>query len=171
MGKPPMYVYLPADAELKNASTLISQAELYSIFAECRAKSKLLLVDTCQTVLKANYTWPQLPALPSDLAIYFACSPGEACFELAKLKHGVFSHQIITGLDGAADENRDGIVTLDELVQFTNRGVSKLIDSELPGEVQTPTLIGKVSGSEPLVETRKDERDPEEATNGNNFAN
>lgn len=160
MGDPRMYAYLPADAQLNNSSSLISQAELYSLFAECRAGFKLLLVDTCQTVVKGNYTWPNLPALPRGLAVYFSCSPGEASFELAKLGHGVFSHHVITGLDGTADANRDGIVTLDELVQHTNQGVRKLIDSELPGEVQTPTLIAEVSGSTALVERRADDVGP-----------
>jgi hypothetical protein len=54
-------------------------------------------------------------------------------------------------LDGAADENRDGTVTLDELVHYTKRRVREYIDAEMPGLVQTPTIISALSGSVPLI--------------------
>jgi serine/threonine protein kinase len=75
-GNPQMYAYFPADVQLNNASSLISQAELYSLFADCRARIKLLLIDTCQNDVNRDYSWPRLPALPSGFAVFFCMFSG-----------------------------------------------------------------------------------------------
>ena len=44
-------------------------------------------------------------------AIVTASRPSEVSIELAELGHGIFTYYLVRGLQGAADLNRDGIVT------------------------------------------------------------
>ena len=41
--------------------------------------------------------------LPAHTAALFACSSQEASYEHAKLRHGVFSNYVLSGLEGSAD--------------------------------------------------------------------
>ncbi|MFN0171792.1 MAG: caspase family protein [Bryobacteraceae bacterium] len=52
--------------------------------------------------------------------------------------HGVFTYFVKTGLEGAADESGDGIVTADELAEYVRRNVREATRGA-PGGPQTPT--------------------------------
>ncbi|HOI73969.1 MAG TPA: caspase family protein [Syntrophales bacterium] len=52
--------------------------------------------------------------------------------------HGVFTHFLLTGLNGGADYNRDGHVTLGELIPFLSEQVRRET-----GNAQSPTVSGK----------------------------
>jgi hypothetical protein len=164
VGDPAMYAYLPSDAKLKDANSLISQAELYQMFANCRADSKLLLVDTCQHFYPGDFSLPRLGDLPRGFAAFFACAPGENSYETSKIRHGVFSFQVIQGLGGAADTNHDGNITLDELVKFTRDGVKELVKTDIRTEVfdaaQTPTLLSSLPGKTRIIGRKSDKADP-----------
>jgi hypothetical protein len=56
-----------------------------------------------------------LPALqlllrqpPGGVAVLFSCSKGEHAYKNDELKHGVFFHFVIKGLQGEADSTKDG---------------------------------------------------------------
>ena len=49
-------------------------------------------------------------------------------------QHGAFTKCLLEALTGKADQSRDGIVTLDELVPYVKEAVPKLT-----GGLQTPT--------------------------------
>jgi tetratricopeptide (TPR) repeat protein len=48
--------------------------------------------------------------------------------------HGIFTYYVVRGMEGSADENRDGIVTADELAEYVHRNVR-----EATGGKQNPT--------------------------------
>ena len=51
-------------------------------------------------------------------------------FESDALEHGVFSSALLSGLDGAADENQDGFVAISELTKFVIR--ESLVFDQMP---------------------------------------
>ncbi len=103
------------------------------------AETKHVLLDSCNSFFVIN---PRKPggrrwATPKDMALGFSArhpevglflstNSDEEVFEWSELESGVFSHEVRSGLTGAADVNRDGDVTYSELAGFVaeaNRGI------------------------------------------------
>ena len=138
------YCYLPSDARLDQARSVISLTEFFELFRACRAEKKLLLVDTCQTAALPDFHFPETP-VPPGVAALFACSRREASYEHAKLRHGVFSYHILQGLSGAADADHDGQIAIRELYDFTRQGVHNFLRENEPDAVQTPRLVNSLA--------------------------
>lgn len=105
------------------------------------ADSQHLLLDSCNSFFVVN---PRKPggrrwATPKDMALGFAARHPEVglflssnsdaeVFEWSEIESGVFSHEVRSGLSGAADVNQDGRVTYAELAGFVekaNSGISR----------------------------------------------
>lgn len=151
LGNPPMYCYLPADGRPGQADSLMTLADFYDLFRKCRARQKILLVDTCQTVVADRIDWKQPPELPPGMAVFFACAPNEASYEHVSLRHGVFSYHILKALEGAADSNHDGVIELNELVRYATSHVQEFVADKYPNATQSPYLIGNLPGTTPVV--------------------
>src|SRR3972149_518300 len=76
--------------------------------------------------------------------------PAEGSLELDELGHGIFSYYLVRGLQGAADLNRDGIVTLQELYEYVEQQVSR--KARAAGGKQNPGMKGGLGGSPPPAE-------------------
>ena len=112
--------FCPMDAKLRDKKTLISLTEVYKDLEQSAAGTRLLLADCCRNdprseqaraadrVKLESVTRPQRAAPPGGVAAFFSCSAGEKAFEDADLKHGVFFHFIIEGLNGKADRDHEG---------------------------------------------------------------
>ena len=72
--------------------------------------------------------------------------------ELAELGHGVFTYYLVQGLQGAADLNKDGIVTLQELYEYVEQQVTQ--KSRAVGGNQHPVMKGEMEGALPLVKVK-----------------
>lgn len=142
----------PTDASLDDATgTLVSVEKVYEQLQKCPAALKVMLVDACrndpqlagQKSLKAtrDVSQPFLAALdrpPRGILLLTSCAPGEVSMEDKELRHGVFMHHVLQGLQGAADLDRSGGVSLSELWKFANRETKlhvarKFNDSQRPG--------------------------------------
>jgi helicase len=82
-------------------------------------------------------------------AILTASRPAEVSLELPELGHGVFTYYLIQGLQGAADLNHDGIVSLQELYEYLEQQVTQ--KARLVGGNQHPVMKGELEGVLPLV--------------------
>jgi hypothetical protein len=80
----------------------------------------------------------------SDRILITASGSTEAAIEVPELRHGLFTWHLLRGMEGAADADRDGIVTADELYQYVQREM--LTDSGKHSAGQMPTLIGSGAG-------------------------
>ena len=78
-GRVAPYCYLPADVQLNQQSTLMPITEFYELFRDCPARSKLLLVDACQSAALEHFEWPASDP-PPGTAVMFACSPPRGQF-------------------------------------------------------------------------------------------
>jgi hypothetical protein len=120
--------FCPTDADLTNRKNLIELGEVYKQLEDCKASTKVLLVDACRNDPLAagaraagnglaSVTRPPGQNPPESVAVLFSCSPGQVAFEDPDLKHGVFFHFVIEGLRGKASPGHPE-VTLGELDNF-----------------------------------------------------
>ncbi len=72
----------------------------------------------------------------------FSCSQGQKAFESELLKHSVFCNYVIEGLQGKADGNRDGRVTLNELYEYVDYHVPKFTRREFQVKQQPELYLG-----------------------------
>jgi hypothetical protein len=107
-----------------------------------------IVLDSCNSFFVVN---PRKPggrrwATPSDLALGFAkhhpnvglflSTNSEAeVYEWSELESGIFSHEVRSGLSGAADANGDGQVSYAELAGFVERANARLPRANLRPQV------------------------------------
>ncbi|MEX0585549.1 MAG: caspase family protein, partial [Pirellulales bacterium] len=151
--------FCPIDARLDDRSTLLKFESLYEQLNECRARRKLLLVDACRNEPQSSLSRSRpivklesvtassadAPAVPEGIVALFSCAAGQKSYEDPRLRHGVFFHQILTGLSGAADDG-DRELTLDELVAFAKKKTQDYARQHLAAS-QTPFSKGEFSGA------------------------
>jgi tetratricopeptide (TPR) repeat protein len=104
--------------------------ELGSVIgSKIQAKSKILFTDACHSgALQPADTAAlngKLAALQANLFSLTASRASERSFESPDFDggHGVFTYYIVTGMEGAADTNHDGVVTADELSEYVHTQV------------------------------------------------
>ena len=127
----------PADAKLDDQDSLISLDWIYERLQKSKADLKVVIVDACRNVppelgSTRSLTGAELKdgsrafvqateRLPDGLILLNSCSEGEFSQEDEQFGHGVFTHFLLEGLQGKADENKNGKVTLGELTSFASR--------------------------------------------------
>src|SRR5712692_2978149 len=106
-----------------------------------KAKWKVLLTDSCHSGAitpdaDAQALNKSLLDLSRSMFSLTASRDRERSFESANWGggHGIFTYYVVKGLEGEADENGDGIVTADELADYTRRNVREATNGQ-----QNPT--------------------------------
>jgi tetratricopeptide (TPR) repeat protein len=97
-----------------------------------KGKWKVLLTDSCHSgsimppadAAKINTS---LSSLDRSLFSLTASRDREQSFESPEWGggHGIFTYYVVKGMEGSADENRDGIVTADELGEYVHTEVRR----------------------------------------------
>lgn len=133
----------PYDIDLKNiASTGYPMDTLgRDMGVKIKGKWKVLLTDSCHSgainpdadIQLINGT---LGNLNKSLFSLTASRDRERSFESKDWGggHGIFTYYVVKGLEGAADESGDGIVTADELAEYVHRNVREATNGQ-----QNPT--------------------------------
>jgi tetratricopeptide (TPR) repeat protein len=98
--------------------------------SKIHARSKVLITDSCHSGAitpdaDAQAYNKRLLDLSKSMFSLTASRDRERSFESANWGggHGIFTYYVVKGLEGEADENGDGIVTADELADYTYRNV------------------------------------------------
>ncbi len=158
----PVNYFCPLDAKPDDKSTLISLTEVYESLNDCKAQTKLLLVDACRddplSVVAKSAKRIELqqvsdrlpPVLAGGTIAIFSCSASQQSFESPELKSGLFFHFVNRALAGEADEDGDRAVDLIELEFFTIKSVQKWARVNL-GKPQIPERMGRAVGAMELV--------------------
>jgi hypothetical protein len=134
--------------------TAISQQEVISLINAAKPRSALLLLDSCysgqtrsgQTLLadaRPISIAAKSPDIPKTFTLFSASGPNEISSSSAELKHGVFSFFLMKGLEGDADLNKDGGITIAELKDFVTSKVKNWASRS--NRTQNPMLIGNES--------------------------
>src|SRR5580693_4161013 len=142
-------------------STALPMAELQSLFEEQLTKvgRVLLFVDVCKagtigTIQNntVNATVENFKNLEGDLLGIMGSRRKELSREGPEFGggHGAFSYFVLKGMEGAADENNDGVVTGEELIRYVTAQVPRAT-----GEKQHPQDISPGTVDIKLSDTKK----------------
>jgi predicted TPR repeat methyltransferase len=133
----------PYDIDPKNiAATGYPMDDLGAVIGgKIKAKQKILLTDACHSGAitpegdRASINRSLLD-LNRSLFSLTASRDRERSYESADWGggHGIFTYYLVKGMEGAADESRDGIVTADELAEYVRRNVREATNTN-----QNPT--------------------------------
>lgn len=168
------FYFCPADAtvqgvksanELSDRNHLLPLDELYASLAACKAGTKLLIVDACRNdpsqpgtfrAGSASATLPKLPPPPGGTVAFFSCKPNQMAIEDKDLKQGVFTHFLVEGLSGKADQPlanqpADGIVTFAELAAYVANNTYSFVFTKYQGRKQSPEMRGEFDLNLPLT--------------------
>nr|MBI3614395.1 SUMF1/EgtB/PvdO family nonheme iron enzyme [Nitrospirota bacterium] len=142
---------VPWDGNPDYPAGLYPLNDLYATLNKLPAKDIVVLLDSCfsgaqgRSVL-AKGARPMVisaenPLLASGKVIVLAASTGsQISSDYDKAGHGLFTHAVLTGLHGAADQDQNGLVTLRELFPYVRDQVATTAVDELNRE-QTPVLL------------------------------
>ena len=158
---------IPSDADPDDLySTALPMDELQTIFGRIEAERVVMFLDACYSGAAGGRTFASKKTRAGSVddlflerltrakgrAIITASRPAEVSIELPELGHGIFTYFLTEGLRGAADLNRDGIVSLDELYAYVEQQVSR--KSRAVGGNQHPVMKGELEGVLPLTKVR-----------------
>ncbi len=149
---------LPYDVDPKELyATAMPMEEISRLFSRIRSDRLVFIVDTCYSGASGGRTISvaDLRAGISDgfldritggkgKIILTASGANEVSAESDELQHGIFTHFLIKGLQGQADSDGDGLITVDEVYTYVSKQVPQATKQE-----QHPVKKGIVEG--PLV--------------------
>jgi len=137
--------------------------EMQTIFGRVEAERMVVFLDACYSGAAGGRTFASKRTRAARVdevfldrltrskgrAILTASRGSEVSLEVPELGHGLFTHYLVQGLRGAADLDRDGIVSLQELYQYLEQQVSQ--KSRSIGGNQHPVMKGELEGLMPLM--------------------
>ena len=152
-----------ADAQgLHLGKSALPFEELRRAIAASTAGVRIMIVDACRsggmTRVKGATPTEDFEIRLDDrtdvegMAIITSSTAGEDSYESEMLKGSFFSHHLVNGLRGAADNNRDGTITLNEAYAYTYQQTIR--SSGQTRSLQHPTYLYdmKGKGELPLTE-------------------
>lgn len=140
----------------------LSYAELRAMIESSAAKARVLIIDGCRsgglTAVKGGSPAPAFPlasafeSVPEGFVLMSSSAAGEDSHESVRLEASFFTHHLLNGMRGAADQNLDTQISLHEAYgyAFTNT----LRSSRLTDRLQHPTFAYDLKGRRDLVITR-----------------
>ena len=140
----------PTNVDLDNTDTMISLDAVYRRLQQSAASLKILLVDACrndprlggkslESAKEVERFAAEKP--PQGILQLTSCGPGEKSYEDVDFQHSVFMNYVLEGLEGRADANRNGWVSLFELASYTNDKTKNFVADKYSA-FQRPRLQG-----------------------------
>jgi hypothetical protein len=155
---------IPSDAEAEDLySSALPMDELQTILGRIEAERVVAFLDACYSGAAGGRTFSSRRTRSAAIdelflerltrsrgrAIITASRPTEVSIELPELGHGIFTYYLVQGLKGAADLNKDGIISLQELYEYVEQQVTA--KSRAVGGNQHPVMKGEMEGVLPLA--------------------
>jgi hypothetical protein len=138
----------------------LDRSVLHDLLREAGVATKIVFMDSCFSgsiaskgvAASAPFNLPKLDVEELSGSVFLtAASAREAAYESEQLSGGIFTHDVVAGLQGAADGNSDGLVTVDELYQYVYRE-THLRSMSYPGAtVQRPEYHADLHGQGAIV--------------------
>ena len=79
-------------------------------------------------------------AFPLNFTVITASANDQISSSSPELKHGIFSFYLMKGMEGDADANRDGKITLGEMLEYLTEQVAR--QASMVSRKQQPQLLG-----------------------------
>jgi TonB family protein len=144
--------FLPhgVDKELLSR-TAVSQNDIVNALSNAKPKSVTMFIDACYSgqsrvgdVLVANAKPVSLKSdansYPPNFTVITASANDQISSSSPELKHGIFSFYLMKGMEGEADANRDGKITVGEMQDYLSDKVSR--QAMTLNRKQTTQLVG-----------------------------
>ena len=132
----------------------MSYQEMQILFRNCRAGKKMVFADACFSGgLSKQRTQLQVQAVSNNDVMFFLSSKlDETSLELPQGPNGLYTYFLAKGLCGAADANKDMVVTAFEICDYVSNNVSSLASQILHN--QHPTAWGNFNREMPIIKLR-----------------
>jgi len=146
----------PTAADLDRRQTLVPLGDVYQTIRGSRANLRLLIVDACRDDprppgVRSAGTEPDLTKLgegferpPEGIVLLSSCATGETSMESDDFRQGVFTHYLLEGLAGQADNNSDARITISEVSQYVGQKTKTYVARNY-NTSQRPRLQGDLS--------------------------
>jgi len=135
--------------------TAISASEMRDLLSRVGPQRVLILIDSCKSggsidTLATAIDRKLLRSLGREagVAILAGARRDQFAEEFPQLHHGAFTYVVLQGIDGKADEHRNGRITSDELLTYSTSELP-LLTKELINQMQIP--VGYTRGQDFLV--------------------
>ena len=160
-----LFVYYSGHGDARSLhlyGTQLDLAELRNLVASSPARTRVLIVDSCQsgaiTRVKGGTPAPEFDVVfqrsdAEGLAILTSSSASENAQESDELGASIFTHHLVSALLGAADRDGDGLVTLGEAFRYSAERTLAVSSSTRVGP-QHPTYRFDLGGRDDLVLSR-----------------
>ncbi len=131
--------------------TAVGQNEIVAALSAAKPKSVTMFIDACYSgqtrggdVLVANAKplslKSDLNAYPPNFIVITASANDQMSSSSPELKHGIFSFYLMKGMEGEADANKDGKITVGEMQEYLSDKVSR--QAMTLNRKQTTQLVG-----------------------------
>jgi hypothetical protein len=149
-GKTLYFLPVGADKDLV-AETAINQKRIVDALKSAQPKSVTMFIDSCysgqirtgETLLASArpvVLTVQETAYPPEFTVITASASDQIASSSPDLKHGIFSYYLMKGLEGEADENKDGTITIGKLQSYLAERVPRF--AMTMSRKQEPQLVG-----------------------------
>ena len=137
--------------DMTNINGGIKYSEIINIMQQSQAKNKLIFADACHSgAIRQKQNVNNTPIKSGNVLFFLSSRGNEYSAENAFLANGYFTKNLLRGLSGGADFNRDKLITAKELFKFVSEGVK----SQTNGK-QHPVMWGKFDDNLTIVEYQK----------------
>jgi len=131
--------------------TAITQKEVIELIAKSNPRSATLFMDACysgqtrtgETLLASarpiSVTAKQ-SVVPKNFTVFSASAPDQISSSSSEVRHGIFSYFLMRGLEGDADQNKDGQISVAEMQAYLTETVTR--QAQGMNRTQRPQVIG-----------------------------
>ncbi|MGD9183165.1 MAG: caspase family protein, partial [Desulfobacterales bacterium] len=132
--------------------TAISNESISKMLNSIESKTIIVFLDSCYSAATVNRGWHTRSLIEKDpfeefkgegRVVITSSNGKQLSLEIQEYGHGVFTHYLIQGLIGKADQDLDGYVTLDEIWDYVKFNVTHT--AKKFGIHQTPIIDGRHS--------------------------
>jgi hypothetical protein len=131
--------------------TAVAQNEVVAALSAAKPRSVAMFIDACYSgqtragdVLVANAKPLALKSdasnYPSNFTVITASANDQISSSSPELKHGIFSFYLMKGMEGEADANQDGKITVGEMQDYLSDKVAR--QAMTLNRKQSPQLVG-----------------------------
>lgn len=132
--------------DTRSTSTMVTYAEVQQAIRSCKANNKQLFIDACysgglrdNTKSATSHTRKQSPLSNTEgIMLFLSSRTGETSQENRWSDNGFFTQYLIKGMKGAADANKNRIITAKEIFTYVSKKVSERTNGK-----QNPVMWGK----------------------------
>jgi tetratricopeptide (TPR) repeat protein len=142
------------------SSTGLPMAEIQDLIQRLAQTGRVVaLVDVCRSgtigtirSTSVNTAVERLGEAEGEMLGFMASRPREVSYEGPQFGggHGAFSYYLLKALGGDADKNDDGVVNVNELIEYVRTNVATATNDK-----QHPRDFGNIENSTPLSDVRK----------------